>query len=76
MIFFILFPLVSLIIIGAFIYSFFLKRHGESERPDPNWLPTEEVFRDPGTDRLMRVWIDPRDSSRHYLVEGKYNNTV
>ena len=26
--------------------------------PEPGWTPTDEVFKDPGTDRLMRVWLD------------------
>jgi hypothetical protein len=52
------------------IVSLRLRRHGESMAPDPGWQRTEEVFRDPSSDRVMRVWIDGRDGSRHYVPEG------
>jgi len=47
-----------------------IRRYGERDRPHAGWEPTDEVFRDPSTDRLMRVWVDPRDGSRHYVPEG------
>jgi Domain of unknown function (DUF1707) len=43
--------------------------HGESEQAQPGWRPTPERFRDPTTDRIMRVWIDPADGKRHYVAE-------
>ena len=46
-----------------------LRRHGESPTAAPGWVPTEESFRDPSTGRIMRVWIDPVDGSRHYVPE-------
>ena len=42
-------------------------RHGETDEPAPHWRPTDEVFRDPTTGRVMRVWLDPLDGSRHYV---------
>ncbi len=45
------------------------RRHGESGMADPTWLPTKERFIDPGTSRVMRVWIDPADHTRHYVPE-------
>ncbi|MCA1689068.1 MAG: DUF1707 domain-containing protein [Actinobacteria bacterium] len=45
------------------------RRHGEASKPQAGWIPTTERFRDPTTRRLMRVWIDPADASRHYLAE-------
>ncbi len=33
------------------------------------WLPTQERFRDPTTGKIMRVWVDPADQSRHYVPE-------
>ena len=45
------------------------RRHGEAPGVEPHWQPTSEVFRDPSTDRLMRVWTDPTDGSRHYIAE-------
>jgi hypothetical protein len=46
-----------------------LRRHGESPEAAPGWVPTEESFRDPSTGRVMRVWVDPVDGSRHYVPE-------
>jgi uncharacterized protein DUF1707 len=42
------------------------KRHGEAATPAPHWVATDEVFRDPSTGRVMRVWVDPTDGTRHY----------
>jgi hypothetical protein len=44
--------------------------HGEPAAAGPGWVPTNERFRDPTTNRIMRVWIDPADGTRHYLPEG------
>jgi hypothetical protein len=52
------------------VVSLRLRRHGESVVPDPSWQRTDEVFRDPSSDRVMRVWIDGRDGSRHYVPDG------
>jgi hypothetical protein len=46
-----------------------LRRHGESPVAAQGWVPTEESFRDPSTGRIMRVWVDPVDGSRHYVPE-------
>jgi hypothetical protein len=45
------------------------RRHGESGAADPRWMPTKERFIDPSTERVMRVWVDPADHSRHYVPE-------
>jgi hypothetical protein len=45
------------------------RRHGEATSPEAGWLPTTERFRDPTTRRIMRVWVDPVDSARHYIAE-------
>ena len=42
------------------------RRHGEGEPVQPHWVETGEVFRDPTTGRIMRVWVDPTDGARHY----------
>jgi hypothetical protein len=42
--------------------------HGASDRPMPEWRPTSERFRDPGTKAIMRVWVDG-DGGRHYVVD-------
>ena len=44
-------------------------RHGEDDLPGIDWRPTSERFRDPGSGRIMRVWIDPGDGSRHHVAE-------
>ena len=33
------------------------------------WLATRERFRDPGTQRIMRVWVDPASGERHYVPD-------
>jgi len=66
-----LLALIIIVVVGAVVYSIFLRRHGESYAPMQSWVATDEVFRDPTTNRLMRVWIDPADGSRHYVPEGK-----
>ena len=46
-----------------------LHRHGESAVAAGDWDRTDEVFRDPSTGRVMRVWLDPVDGTRHYVPE-------
>jgi hypothetical protein len=43
---------------------------GESGYMEPRFLPTGEVFGDPTSRRLMRVYIDPRTGERRYRAEG------
>jgi Domain of unknown function (DUF1707) len=45
------------------------RRHAQSAVPGPGWTPTAERFRDPSTKKIMRVWIDPADGSRHYVPD-------
>lgn len=42
--------------------------HAEAERPGPDWTATPERFRDPRTQRIMRVWVDGA-GDRHYVAE-------
>jgi hypothetical protein len=42
--------------------------HGDVDRPEPGWEPTNERFRDPGSDRVMRVWVD-QQGARHYVPD-------
>jgi hypothetical protein len=46
------------------------RRHGEGEPVQPHWVATEEVFRDPTSGRVMRVWVDPTSGTRHYAETG------
>jgi hypothetical protein len=42
--------------------------HAEADAPAPDWRPTDERFRDPRTQRIMRVWVDGA-GARHYVPE-------
>jgi hypothetical protein len=44
------------------------RRHGEGEPVQPHWVATGEVFRDPTSGRVMRVWVDPTTGARHYAA--------
>jgi hypothetical protein len=44
--------------------------HGHADAPGPDWRPTNERFRDPRTNRVMRVWEDP-GGQRHYVVDDQ-----
>lgn len=45
------------------------RRHGQAPASGTGWVRTSERFRDPTTGKIMRVWIDPEDQSRHYVPE-------
>jgi len=65
---------IALLLVGALVGVAIvgwvrLHRHGESPTADASWHRTDEVFRDPSSGRLMRVWHDPADGSRHYVPE-------
>jgi hypothetical protein len=62
----VIWALVGVAVVGVFVYSLFVRRHGEAARPDADSTPTDEVFHDPSTDRVMRVWIDTA-GRRHYV---------
>jgi len=42
--------------------------HGDADTPRPDWRPTNERFRDPKTNRVMRVWEDA-GGTRHYVPD-------
>jgi hypothetical protein len=42
--------------------------HGDADTPRPDWRPTSERFRDPRTNRVMRVWEDA-SGARHYVPD-------
>jgi FtsZ-interacting cell division protein ZipA len=58
----------GIVLVGLLVASFFVRRHRESTSPQAGWRKTDEVFNDPSTDRVMRVWVD-RSGERHYVVE-------
>jgi hypothetical protein len=62
--------IIGLVVIGFIVASLFVRRHRESVQPHPGWQPTTEVFNDPSTNRVMRVWID-ESGERQYVPEKK-----
>jgi hypothetical protein len=42
--------------------------HGDADAPGPDWQPTNERFRDPRTNKVMRVWVDS-GGGRHYVSD-------
>lgn len=63
---FVLLLLVAVVLIPLARYR---RRHAESAQAQPTWQPTSEVFVDPASQRLMRVWVEPADGTRHYLPD-------
>lgn len=62
------FVIIAAVAICA-VASFFVRRHAESPEVPPTWTRTTEIFRDPSTTRLMRVWLD-ETGRHHYAPEG------
>jgi hypothetical protein len=44
--------------------------HGHADAPQADWRPTNERFRDPRSNRVMRVWEDA-GGQRHYVVDDE-----
>jgi hypothetical protein len=61
---------VLVVVAGLLVASFFVRRHRESQRPQVGWRATDEVFNDPSTNRVMRVWLDG-EGERHYVAEAQ-----
>jgi hypothetical protein len=59
---------IVVVLIGLAVASFFVRRRGESRKPRPGWRQTDEVFKDPSSQRTMRVWVDDA-GTRHYVPE-------
>jgi hypothetical protein len=67
----VLIAVVAVVVLGfLFVVSLAVRRHGEAATVEQDWRRTDEVFRDPSTNRLMRVWEDRGDGSRHYVPES------
>jgi hypothetical protein len=66
----VIWALLALAVVGVVIFSFFVRRHGEVARPDADWKPTDEVFNDPSTNRVMRVWVDAAGKRYYVPTEG------
>ena len=59
----------ALAVLVAVGMSFFVRRHGEQDKPQAHWQRTDEVFIDPSTNRAMRVWVEPGTGTRHYVPD-------
>ena len=46
------------------------RRYGNADSVSPDWQPTTERFRDPGSRRVMRVWVDSA-GGRHYVADDE-----
>lgn len=57
------------LVAGCVVASFFVRRHRETDRPGPGWQRTDEVFNDPSTNRVVRVWLD-ESGERRYVREA------
>ncbi len=44
---------------------------GESEWLEPRFRPTGELFTDPESGQVMRVWVDGATGQRRYRAEGQ-----
>ncbi|MDQ1680225.1 MAG: hypothetical protein QOI42_1084 [Frankiaceae bacterium] len=62
---------VGVVVVVAIGMSFFVRRHGEEAAPRAHWQRTDEVFVDPTTNRLMRVWVDRASGERHYVPDRR-----
>jgi hypothetical protein len=62
------------IVAGLFIASVFLRRYHDTDRPAATWRATDEVFSDPSTNRIMRVWLDT-SGNRHYVTDRPSNHS-
>ncbi len=56
------------LLVGLFVASIFLRRYRDTDRPAASWHATDEVFSDPSTHRIMRVWLDA-SGNRHYVTD-------
>ncbi len=66
--------IIFLVVAVCFVISMFVRRHGESDRPQSGWRRTDEAFHDPSTGRIMRVWLDDA-GERHYVPESDTSST-
>lgn len=61
--------IILAVVVVCFFISLFVRRHGESDKPQPDWRSTDEIFNDPSTNRVMRVWLD-NTGERHYVPDA------
>lgn len=66
--------IILVVLVVCSVFSIVLRRHGESDSPKADWRQTEELFNDPSTNRVMRVWLDAA-GERHYVPEGTRKST-
>jgi FtsZ-interacting cell division protein ZipA len=60
--------LIAVALLALLVVSLFVRRHRESNQPSAGWQRTDEIFNDPSTNRVMRVWVD-QAGERRYVVD-------
>ena len=60
--------LVVVGLVALLVVSIFVRRYRDTDRPAAGWHATDEVFSDPSTKRVMRVYLDDA-GNRHYVAE-------
>jgi len=63
--------IVAVGIIGLIVASLFVRRHRETDQAGVGWQRTDEVFNDPSTNRVMRVWLDESGERRYVREENR-----
>jgi hypothetical protein len=62
---------IVLVVVGLAAASLAAGRRVRARRArhEPRFRPTDEVFRDPSSGQLTRVYVDPRTGERRYISE-------
>jgi hypothetical protein len=60
--------LLLLALVALTRYGFVSGRRarGRNDRGNPRFEPTEEIFRNPGDEEVVRVHVDPKTGERRY----------
>lgn len=66
--------IVALVLFGLLVASLFVRRYREDRTPERTWTQTDELFHDPSTNRVMRVWLD-QSGERQYVAEAERPST-
>jgi hypothetical protein len=66
--------IIALVLVGLLVASFFVRRYREEKRPVRSWTPTDELFNDPSSNRVRRVWLD-QAGTRRYVPEDEKPST-
>lgn len=62
-------PAILAVLFGLYVVTARARRSTVDWVPAARWERTDEVVEDPFTNRRIRVWVDPKDGSRHLVPE-------